>query len=514
MSKKIIIVGPPGAGKTTLRKIFFEGENAAQLLEYALEPTHGQESLILNLKEDVGIFDLAGQENQRWFETDENKIFYNTKVILVIIDITTPIETILVFIRKILEIRSLITPNSLIYVLLHKIDLMSQKNLNEIKRQVADALFNEKFIKVLFSSVKKEYFSDTLSFFIEIVKICLQDEISSDNFDFLLLNETIMLLQLIDQELIISKKDLHERSSITKEKLNRIIDHLVQKGQIQLSPVRDENVLSLTEKGKINFNKILKNFSLNTILSFKSNANVSDISKPAKFPPFLGYFIANKDGIVLLKVELYKGALLSYLKNKFTNKNNIKEDKYDVDLIPMFISALEKFSQEINIQNLSGFSLMGTNLKMQIFGFDQYTVTVFSNPNVNVKNIEYTIENYFKNFFETHDYEFQEAVKTGSLSEISYLEEMGAKWLEELNKSYEHTIINLELFDTESTKDLYDKLNELQDEVNREFSLTLEKIKKLKTELMKALVHEDFEEVKMLAKIFQKLKMNFAFNRS
>ena len=61
----------------------------------------------------------------------------------------------------------------------------------------------------------------------------------------------------------------------------------------------------------------------------------------------------------------------------------------------MFISALEKFALELNIQNLSGFSLKGTNLKMQIFCFDQFTVTLFSNPSVNVKNIDYKINNYF-----------------------------------------------------------------------------------------------------------------------
>ena len=78
MSKKIIFVGPSGAGKTTLRKLFFEGENSTKLLEYALEPTYGEESLILRLpgiKEDIGIFDLAGQENERWLSTAENSIF-------------------------------------------------------------------------------------------------------------------------------------------------------------------------------------------------------------------------------------------------------------------------------------------------------------------------------------------------------------------------------------------------------------------------------------------------------
>ena len=60
MGKKIVIIGPPNAGKTTLRKIFFEGENSTSLLENSLEPTHGVESIILKLKEEIGIFDLAG----------------------------------------------------------------------------------------------------------------------------------------------------------------------------------------------------------------------------------------------------------------------------------------------------------------------------------------------------------------------------------------------------------------------------------------------------------------------
>ena len=33
MDQKIVIVGPINAGKTTLRKVFFEGENSAKLLK-------------------------------------------------------------------------------------------------------------------------------------------------------------------------------------------------------------------------------------------------------------------------------------------------------------------------------------------------------------------------------------------------------------------------------------------------------------------------------------------------
>jgi len=176
----------------------------------------------------------------------------------------------------------------------------------------------------------------------------------------------------------------------------------------------------------------------------------------------------------------------------------------------MFISALEKFSKEINIQNLSGFNLMGTNLKMQIFGFDNYTVTFFCNPNIYIKLIEYEIKNYFTNLFESNKEKFKESIRSGSLDNIDELNQLGRKWLEELNKSYEHSIIDLELFDIESAKNLYNGLEDFQEITNLEFSIILEKIKKLKLNLMKAIVAEDFEEVKVLAKIFQELKIKCA----
>jgi hypothetical protein len=50
----------------------------------------------------VGVFDLAGQENQRWLDPEEKSIFYETKILIIIIDIITTIENTLGFVEKIL----------------------------------------------------------------------------------------------------------------------------------------------------------------------------------------------------------------------------------------------------------------------------------------------------------------------------------------------------------------------------------------------------------------------------
>ena len=84
-----------------------------------------------------------------------------------------------------------------------------------------------------------------------------------------------------------------------------------------------------------------------------------------KIPPFLGCFVADKNGKTLIKFEVFKGALDFFIKEGFNEGE--KDNCLDIELIPMFISALERFSAEINIKDLSGFKLEGKNIKLQTF---------------------------------------------------------------------------------------------------------------------------------------------------
>ncbi len=510
MSEKIIFVGPPGAGKTTLRKVFFEGENSNKLLEYALEPTYGEESLILKLpsiNHDVGIFDLAGQENERWLETDEKKIFIGTKIMLVVIDITLSYDEIIKFIEKIIDIRNSLTPSTYVFVLLHKIDLVSEKKVREIKTVIKSDFANEASIDFLFTSLKREYFTKTFSYFIDIMKVCLQDIIPDEGLLLNMVEESLKIIHQIDKELIISKDILYEKLNRPEKLVNYLIEGLVNKGHIEIKYVENKELLSLTNKGKLFYQKILKDFSSASLERSRRDLSATELIVEGKSPSIIGAIIADKDGISLLRFELFDDALKSFMTHSIPNDNTIIP--FDIELIPMFISALEKFSLELNIKDLTGFGLKGSNLKMHIFGYENYTVTVFMNPNINLKAIENKINNFFQNLFENNRDKFEMGIKKGKVDDLFPLMEIGRNWLEQLNNSYQNMIINSEIMDKENAQVLYNKIDELYDKVNQEFSVTLEIVKKLKVDIMKAIIEKDFEELKKIAKIAQDLKTRF-----
>jgi len=510
MNTKLIFVGPSGSGKTTLRKVFFEGENSSNLLEYALEPTYGEESLIVKLprlNKNIGIFDLAGQENQRWLDTEERSIFNNATLILVVIDITLGLDYIEEFVKKIIKIRNLLTESTMIYVLIHKIDLVSQIDLKRINSGVTNKFSNEKSIGFMFTSLKQPYYTQTLSYFIEIIKNCFKDETTDEGLMFNVIDESLKVINQIDEDLTISKEILKDKLNMPEKLLDYLIEHLILKDHIQISTIKNKDLLSLTDKGKFHFKNVIKQFS--------SEGNISSTKEPIQIqtgsvehvPPFIGAIIADKSGKLLLKVELFEKALEKYLLNKENNED--ESNTVDLELIPMFMSAIEKFSLQINIDDLSGFNLEGNNLKMHIYGYDKFTVIVFTNPNINLKPVSNKIRNFFNNIFKDYQIEFENAVRTGKIDTLFPLHEIGKEWLKNLNQSYRDLIINLEIYDIEQAKNLYGKIDDIYNKVETEFSVLLEKIKKMKMNLMTAIAEEDFEDLRKIAKLTQELSSEF-----
>ncbi len=512
MSKKIIFIGPSGAGKTTIRKIFFEGENSKKLLEYALEPTYGEESLILRLpglNEDIGIFDLSGQENHRWLDTNENEIFIDSKIIIVVIDINTEFDLISDFIDKVAKVRDELSSKSMIYVLLHKIDLIDANELKKLKIKSKNSFSDKKLLKIMFTSLKKKYLVNTFSDFLVIMKSCLLEEDSDSALEFNVIDESLKIISIIKKEITISKKNLIEKLNRPEKLILYLLESLMKKNHIIIQKIENNEIITLTDFGRDYFSRIINSFSpiidANSDLTYNSHDESLLLDN---IPYFLGFIISDKDGRTLLNAESSESILHKILFS--IKKADPTTISTDLDLIPMFISALEKFSIELNIHDLSGFDLSGSNLTLCVLSYDIYNVIIFMNPDVNFKPFETRIRNYFSNIFEEYTQLFNKALKTGQTDILSPIIEDAKNWLDNLNKSYKSMVINLEIIDIDHAKLLYEKIDNLYDNINQKFNITLDKIKKLKVNLMKAILEKDYDELKIISNHAKNLSLEYS----
>jgi len=147
-----------------------------------------------------------------------------------------------------------------------------------------------------------------------------------------------------------------------------------------------------------------------------------------KIPPVIGCLISDKDGKSIVSFEVFKGAIQFFMKHK---------KQFKMDLIPMYVSAIELLSQELNIQGLPGIDINGDNLKLKIyFTFEKFTATLFLNPKIDFSRIEDFTKSYLSNLFEEFDHELISSKNVSSDEFITFLERVGLCWLLDLNDEY------------------------------------------------------------------------------
>ena len=185
-NRKIIFVGPARSGKTSLKNVFFDMANPLKLLETPLEPTRGINSRLYSIFDlNLGVFDLAGQENKDWFNKDKD-LFNDANVIICVLDINSYLKDLFKFFQNIFKVfKDLKLQNHNITILLHKIDLIDkiylQHKLKAIKNFLEEVKMGE-FKEVIYTtSIAKDFFLKTYDIFTEIFTgICKQNVFDID----------------------------------------------------------------------------------------------------------------------------------------------------------------------------------------------------------------------------------------------------------------------------------------------------------------------------------------------
>ena len=168
--RRILIIGPPAAGKSTIRRVFFEDGSPKTLIDSPLEPTRGIENYTYNwLDVTAGVVDSAGQEIERWLGLDSQMAFGESDSIIFVIDVKKFQEyesQILEDILSALEAKEKFAPKSQMNIFLHKTDLLPSESREEIlgtmKRTINKYLedHNRKkdmiLLKYYFTSIKGE----------------------------------------------------------------------------------------------------------------------------------------------------------------------------------------------------------------------------------------------------------------------------------------------------------------------------------------------------------------------
>lgn len=174
-TQKILLLGRAGTGKTTIKKIIFEGIDPKELLVNPLDPTRGLSPSVyswLDLK--VGLFDSSGQELDSLLNNkDEYDVaFFETDVVIYIFDYPTWVgnpEEIIAEIQKIQKIIENDSYSAEIIIFIHKIDLINGNNRKETLTAITKVLKEKLPFSIYYTSIHPEFIFSTYNAFYEIL---------------------------------------------------------------------------------------------------------------------------------------------------------------------------------------------------------------------------------------------------------------------------------------------------------------------------------------------------------
>lgn len=499
MGKKIVLIGPPSVGKTTLRKIFFEGESAQRLLEFAVKPTYGKDALMVDFGEEIGIFDLSGQELQRWLESEEREVFFETDLLLVVVDATQPVEMNLETLDRVLSARRSLCRDAFVYFLVHKVDLLKPSRLDELEGKYRERLDGVRDLRVHFSSVAKHFYLATLKIFIELLQEMIGKELLFKNVDFSFLKDAIILLSFLRDKDGVPMAQLQDGL----QEFTLSVGRLIERGFLKIREEDGKEMLEILPEGKQYINGVISSFSLDELKGIDTNR--LQLHGPGDIDyPFIGLLMCDNLGRTLVVSEAEEGVF----KEMFV-QNEVSQKQYDIHLIPMFLSALRDFSKEISLIGDDDFHLRGEHFDMSVFDHEGFTLILFTNSGVKLTTFRDEIHNFFKKFVKGKKELLEDVIKTGDMSRLAPLASEASRWIDQLNEQYKDTVENSLLSDFNYLKKVYGNLEELSRRIIEKYTGILKQVKLIKERLTRAFFKDDTVAIKHLLEEGKQIQKEF-----
>ena len=150
--KKIVFIGPPDSGKTSVRKWFFENHPVIDIIKHnSLEPTMGINWYNYDINDTtLGVVDTSGQEILNVLT--DNMLFMGTDAVIFMFDAHKYLESSIIkaeFTQYLLELISCkieFQESYDIFILAHKIDLIDADLLDDVAIQI-EKVFKEAVLK-------------------------------------------------------------------------------------------------------------------------------------------------------------------------------------------------------------------------------------------------------------------------------------------------------------------------------------------------------------------------------
>ncbi len=211
--------------------------NPISLLKEPLQPSRGMSSKIYTITNtDLGVFDLAGQENKIWLSDKGKEVFSESNIIICVFDIRDSLKSIIKFLIDIYKLKKDLRLDSCnIVAFLHKIDLRSNSyvysKLKIIQEFITKQHPHGQGFNIYQTSITKDNFYNTYFIISELLRLLIKSsKIPITHEEIQKLKLLLSIILIFDIDVKYSIEELSQKFKINSKEAKLYIDEIEKLG--------------------------------------------------------------------------------------------------------------------------------------------------------------------------------------------------------------------------------------------------------------------------------------------